>query len=100
RDEIAGSICRKRRFNEMRIGGDEIFRLAVQVSEVASPTSGNQDLFANAPGTFEHSNALFAFSGFDGAHEAGCSTTENDDIKFVRHDSDFTSDRKSAGGSH
>src|SRR5258708_26385251 len=67
------------------MGGDKVFRLAMQVGEVAAAAAGNQDLFADARGTFEHGDAASALARFDGAYEPSRTAAENDDVKVVGH---------------
>ena len=77
RDEIGGSVAGQRRLGEMGIGGEEIFGLAVEVGEVAASAAGDEDFLAEAVGVFEDGDAASALAGFDGAHEAGGSATED-----------------------
>ena len=70
----------------MRVGGDEIFRTAMQVGKVAAPAAGDQDLFADALGALKHGHAASAFAGFNGAHKAGRSGAENDYIELELHE--------------
>ncbi len=83
RNEIRGRVARQRGLGKVRIGGDEIFRTAVQVGEVAAPAAGDQDLFADALGPLQHGHAAPAPAGFNGAHQAGCSAAENDHVKTL-----------------
>ena len=69
----------------MRIGGNKVFRLTVQVGEVAAAAAGNQNLFADTFGAFENGYAASALASLDGAHEAGCASAENDDVDVVGH---------------
>src|SRR6266487_511763 len=85
-DEIRRSVGRQCRFGEVRISGDKVFRLTMKVGEVAAATTRNQNLFADAPGALEHRHAPAPLPCFDGAHEAGRSAAENNDIKVVSHD--------------
>src|SRR5215467_9221090 len=67
----------------MWVGGDEVFRTAMQVGEVASPAAGDQDLFADTLGPLQHGHAASALAGFNGAHQAGCSGAENDYVETL-----------------
>lgn len=69
----------------MGIGGEEILRLAMKVSKVAAASAGDENLFPQAVGVFEHSDAAPAFSRFDGAHQASCATADNDCIEGASH---------------
>jgi hypothetical protein len=92
----------------VRVGGDEVLGLTVQVSEVAAAASGNQDLFADTASAFQNCHASSALACLDGAHEARGAAPENNDVEFFFHDqrcprgggdSACISKRKSAGGS-
>jgi hypothetical protein len=85
-DEVGRCVSRERGFGEVRIVGNKVFRLAVQVGEVAAPTTGDQDLFAYAPSAFQHYDARSALPCLHGAHETRRAAAENDDVKFVFHD--------------
>src|SRR5207302_2951890 len=108
-NEICRGVSRERRFGEVRISGDKIFRLTMKVGEVAAATAGNQNLFADAPGAFEHSHALAPLPCLDGAHEPSRTAAENNYVKVVCHDQRWPRpggenacrrDRKSEGMSH
>jgi hypothetical protein len=70
RDEVGGSIACQRRLREMRIGGEKIFRPAMQVREVTTATSGDQDFLADTIGVFEHDDATATFASLYGAYQA------------------------------
>jgi hypothetical protein len=57
----------------------------VQIREVAAAATGDQDLFADAIGPLQYSNASSASSGFDGAHQAGRARAENHNVERVLH---------------
>jgi hypothetical protein len=61
----------------MRVGGEEVFGLAVEVGEIAAASAGDEDFFAEAVGVFEDGDAASALAGFNGAHEACCPAAEN-----------------------
>ncbi len=83
--EVGGSVAGERRFGEMRIGGKEILRAAVQVGEIAAAAAGDQDFLADSIGAFEHQNTPAALAGFNGTHQAGRAGSENDDVVFPIH---------------
>ena len=85
RDEVRRGVTCQRGFAEMRISGQEILRCAMQISEVAPASAGNQDLLPDSLGMFKHSNTATAFASFNGAHETGSTGTENDCVKRVFH---------------
>ena len=59
----------------------------MKVGEVAASAAGDQNLLAQPVGVFEHGDAAAALTGFDGAHQAGCATTEDECIERVDHGS-------------
>ena len=77
RDEIGGRVAGQRRLGEMRIGGEEILGLAVEVGEIAAAAAGDENFLAQPVGVFEDRDAASALARFDGAHQAGCAATEN-----------------------
>src|SRR5437899_11660899 len=108
-DEICRGVSCKYRFGEVRIVRDKVFRLTMKVGEIAAATAGYQNLFANAPGAFEHSHAPAPLPCLDSAHEPSRTAAENNYVKVVCHDqrwpraggdSACRSDRKSGGTSH
>jgi len=80
-DEIRRRVSRQRRLAEVRVGGEEIFRPAVQVREIATPAAGDQDLLANAIGVLKHRDPAATLTGFDGAHQAGCASAKNNYVE-------------------
>src|SRR5438874_5147050 len=108
-DEICRGVSRERRFGEVRISGDEVFRLTVKVGEVAATATGNQNLFPDAPGAFQHRRPPAPLPCLYGAHEPSRTAADNNYIQVVCHDqrwpraggdSACRSDRKSGGTSH
>src|SRR4029077_3452205 len=82
-DEIIGRVASQRGFCEVRIRGDEIFGRAMNVSEVAPPSAGDEDFFSDAVGVFEDGDAASALTGFDGAHEACGACAEDYGVERV-----------------
>src|SRR5260370_804298 len=85
-DEICRRVSCQCGFGEVRVGGDKVFRLTMQVGEVAASAAGNQYLLTDAPGAFQPRHAPSAFARLDGAHESSGPATEDDDVKVVFHD--------------
>ena len=83
RDEVIGRVAGQRGFCEVRIRGDEIFRRAMNVREVAASAAGDEDFFAGAVGVFEDSDAASALAGFDGAHESCGACAEDYGVEGV-----------------
>ena len=77
RDEVIGRVSCQRGFCEVRIRGDEIFRRAMNVGEVAASTAGDEDFFADTLGVFQDGDAASAFAGFDCAHQSGGASAED-----------------------
>jgi hypothetical protein len=69
-------------FCEVRILGDEVFRSAMDVGEVASASSGDEDLSAGLRIMFKQENASVALSSDCSAHEAGSACAEDDRVEF------------------
>jgi hypothetical protein len=82
-DEVGGGVAGERGFREMGIGGEEIFRTAVEVGEVTAASAGDEDFFTGAVGAFEESDASVAAARFDGGHEAGGAGADDEDIEGV-----------------
>ena len=68
--EIGGSEAGKRGFGEVRIGRNKVFRLGVNVGEIAAATAGDEDFFANTVRVLEDSDAPAALPCLNGAKEA------------------------------
>jgi hypothetical protein len=82
-DEIGGGVARQGRLGEVRIFGEEVLRLAVEIREIATATAGDQDFLADFLGALEEHDAAATFSCFDGAHESGSAAAQNNHIKVV-----------------
>ena len=76
-DEIGGCVAGQRRFGKVRVRGDEIFRAAMKIREIAAAAAGDKDFFAGTRGAFKDGNAPPALPCFDGAHQAGGTSAEN-----------------------
>ena len=57
----------------------------MEIGEIAAAAAGDEDLFAGPRGALEDGDAAAAFSGFDGAQQAGGSRAENQCIVLVVH---------------
>ena len=71
RDEVCGGVACECGLGEVRVGGEEVFWAAVDVSEVAAATSGDEDFFAGLVCVVEQEDAATAATCFDGTHHAG-----------------------------
>jgi hypothetical protein len=81
----------------MWIGGNEVFRTAMQVGEIAAPTAGDQYLFADSFGALQYGHASPATARFHRAHEPGCARAQNDHIVSMKGRIIQTSDYPSFG---
>jgi hypothetical protein len=84
-DEIRWRISCQCGFRKVRVRGEEIFGLAMQVGEVAASTARNQDLFANAPGALQHRYTSATLAGLNSAHEPSRAAPQDDDVKVLFH---------------
>jgi len=83
RDKVRRCVTSKRRFGEVRIGTNEIMRRAVKIREIASPAAGNKNFLARAFTALQDRDSSPTFAGFDAAHQARSSSTDDQSIKFV-----------------
>ncbi len=84
RNKVSGRVTRQRRFAEVRVGRQEVFRAAMQVGEITASTAGDEDLLADAIGAFQHGDTAAALSRLNGAHQPGCAATQHDYVKGFR----------------
>jgi hypothetical protein len=57
----------------------------MKVGEIAAAAAGNKDFLSQAIGAFEHGDAASALAGFDGAHQAGRASAEDECIEGLGH---------------
>ncbi len=67
--KISRSVAGKRRLGEMWIGGEEVSRSRMEISEVASPAAGDQDLLADPVGMVKQQNPASAAARMDSAEK-------------------------------
>jgi len=79
-DEIARCVAGERGAGEVRIGGEETVRGAVDVGEIAAAAAGDEDLLADAIGMIEDQDAAATLACSDGGHEAGCAGSKDEDV--------------------
>ena len=82
REEVPRSEAGEGGLGKVRVGGEEVFRGGVAISEVAAAAAGDEDLLAGALGALEHEDAAPAAPCLDGAHEAGGAGAEDEDVDF------------------
>jgi len=80
-DEIGWSVAGERRFREMGVRGKKVFGAGMEVGEVAAAASGDEDFLAGFFGVLDEQDAAVAAAGFDGAHQAGGSCSEDDGVE-------------------
>jgi len=83
-EEVRGGVAGQGGFGKVGIRGEEILRLAMNVSEVAAASAGDEDFFADAIDVLEDGDATAALAGFDGAEEAGSAAADYQNVEFLR----------------
>jgi hypothetical protein len=83
RNEVRGGIAGQGRPGEVWIGGEEVFRGAVKIGEVAAASTGDQDLLADAFRVFDQGDATSPLRGYHCAHQAGGAGAEHQYIEAV-----------------
>src|SRR4051794_7142840 len=83
RDEIGRRVACERGPAEMRIIGEKIFWLAIEIGEVAPPAAGDQYLLADPLRALEHQHATAALARLDGTNEPSGAGAEHNDIKLL-----------------
>ncbi len=71
RDEVCGGVASECGLGEVRIFGEKVFRAAVDVSEVAAATAGDEDLFTGLVGVVKEQDGSSALSGGECGHHSG-----------------------------
>ena len=83
RDEIRRRVACQCGLSKVWVGGDKIFRTAMQIGEIAASAARDQDLLSYAFSPLQYHHAASTLARFNGAHEASCAAAENDYIKIV-----------------
>jgi hypothetical protein len=83
-DKIRGRIPGQRRFGEVRIRGEEMLRLTVEVCEIAASAAGDQNLLAGAFGALDDGDPASAFARLYRAHESSGPCAENDRVELLK----------------
>src|SRR5713226_6478858 len=86
RDEIRGRVAGQRGFREVFVGGNEIFRLAMNVGEITAPSAGDENLLPYSIGMLEHGDTPSAFAGLNRAEEAGGTAPKHQGIKVAHQE--------------
>src|SRR5258708_3188454 len=84
-DKVRRRISRQSGLGKVWIGGDEIFRLAINIGEIAAAAAGNQDFLAQSVGAFNDRHAPAAFSGFCGAEKSRSTRPEDQHVRAPGH---------------
>ena len=74
----------KSRDAEARVAGQKIFRLHIQVSEVAAPAAGNTDFLRQFLSVVKNQHRTPALAGFYSAHQACRPGPDDNDVKIVQ----------------
>jgi hypothetical protein len=85
REEIGWRVTSQGGLGKMRIGREEVVRLAADVREIAAAAAGDENLFAQTVGVFENRDPMLALAGLDGAHQARCPAAENECVETMSH---------------
>ena len=64
----------------MWIVGDVVVGTDVGIGEIAASTTGHQDLLAGFVGVVEHHDLPVTFARFNGAHQASCAGTDDQNV--------------------
>ena len=80
-DEIRRRVAGQGGLGEMRIRGNKIFRLAINVCEIAAPAAGNQNLFYDAIRPLQQCDAAATLAGYGGAEKSGGAGTEDHNVE-------------------
>ena len=80
--KVARRIAGECGFGEVWVFGDEVFRSAMDVGEVASASAGDEDFAAGLRIVFKEKHAAIALAGDGGTHQSGGTCAEDDDVVF------------------
>jgi hypothetical protein len=92
RDEIGGRVAGEGGFRKVIVCGDEVFRPAMEVSEIAAASAGDQDFLSDAVGALQYGDTAPAFAGLYGAEQTCGPCAKNQSVKLVDQGK-FSSDR-------
>ena len=85
-DEVRGRVPGQCGFREVRIRGNEIFRLTMNVGEITAPAARDQNLLANSICMLEQGDAAPAFAGFDCTQESRGAGAKDKSVKILRQE--------------
>jgi dolichol kinase len=58
----------------------------MKIGEVAASASGDEDLFPESVCVIEYGDAAATLAGFDGAHQSGGASAENEGVEGMGHE--------------
>ena len=79
-NKVPGAVALERRFAEMRIGGDEVFRGGIQVGEIAATAAGHEDFLARLVGVIQHQHPMALIGSRGGTHQSGRTGADHHNI--------------------
>jgi hypothetical protein len=86
RDEFRRCVARQRRTGELRVLGQvAVVPLRIDVGEIAAAAAGDADLLADFRRVVDQHHARAALAGDGGAHHAGRTGANDDEIKVAVH---------------
>ncbi len=97
-EEVLRGVAGEGGAGEVRIGGEEVFGLGVEVGEVGAAAAGDEDFAAGSVGVVKDEDLAAAAGGNGGAEEAGGSGAEDDDVWLGQISLPFASSRIGWGG--
>ena len=85
RNEILRTKARQRRAAEVRVLRQKVAGSDFAIGEVAAPATGDAYAFSQHFGMVNEQHAAATLSGLRGAHHAGGTSTNDDDIELRLH---------------
>src|SRR5579871_361567 len=86
RNEVGGGVSRQSRLGKVWIRRKKIFRLALKIGEIASPSARDQDLLPQPVAVLKQRHASPALARLDRTHQSRGPTTENQSVKRADHE--------------
>ena len=83
--KVPRRVARKGGFREMRILGEEAFRLGFEIGEVATAATRNANFLSWFLGMIEHQDRSPALSDTSTAEQSGCTAAENQGINVFQN---------------
>jgi hypothetical protein len=86
RDEVDRRVAGQRGFREVFVRGNEILWLAMDIREITTPATRDQDFLADAIGMLQNGDTPPAFAGLNGAKKSRSAGAENQSVKLTRQE--------------